>query len=323
VYGQTVFKIRIEMEDVTIGLALGVGAARGWAHIGIIRGLIDIGIQPDIVCGTSAGALVGGSYAAGHLEELEKWLLTLDRLSVARFFDLSLTSGGLIAGKRIIGFFIDRFGDYDIQSLPKTYGAVATDLMTGHEIWFRSGSLMDAVRASISMPGIFEPFYLDGKWYVDGGIVNPVPVSLCRYLGADVVIAVDVNRGRLRKSPETSKFKFSSKSEDETVIENDDDRLPVSLPKKVKDRIGNALSHIWQGNSTKPGLLFVLNNSAHFMQERITLSRLACDPPDFILHPNVSAIGFMDFHRAAEAIEVGKQCVRNNERDLTHCLDKK
>ena len=311
------------MEDVTIGLALGVGAARGWAHIGIIRGLIDIGIQPDIVCGTSAGALVGGSYAAGHLEELEKWLLSLDRLSVARFFDLSLTSGGLIAGKRIIGFFIDRFGDYDIQSLPKTYGAVATDLMTGHEIWFRSGSLMDAVRASISMPGIFEPFHLDGKWYVDGGIVNPVPVSLCRYLGADVVIAVDVNRGRLGRSPETSKFKFSSKSEDETVIENDYDHLSVSLPKKVKDRIGNALSHIWQGNSTKPGLLFVLNNSAHFMQERITLSRLACDPPDFILHPNVSAVGFMDFHRAAEAIEIGKQCVKKKECDLTFCLDKK
>jgi predicted acylesterase/phospholipase RssA len=120
-----------------------------------------------------------------------------------------------------------------------------------------------------------------------------------------------------------SKLKFSSKSEDETVIENDDDHLSVSLPKKVKDRIGNALSHIWQGNSTKPGLLFVLNNSAHFMQERITLSRLACDPPDFILHPNVSAVGFMDFHRAAEAIEIGKQCVKNNECELTLCLDEK
>jgi NTE family protein len=311
------------MENVTIGLALGVGAARGWAHIGIIQALVDIGIRPDVVCGTSAGALVGGSYAAGHLEELEKWLLSLDRLSVARFFDLSLTSGGLIAGKRIIGFFIDRFGDYGIQSLPKTFGAVATDLMTGHEVWFRSGSLMDAVRASISMPGIFEPFQLDGRWYVDGGIVNPVPVSLCRSLGADIVIAVDVNRGRISKLPDTSKFKSSGKTEDETVIENDDDPISVSLPKKVKDRIGIALSHIWQGNSSKPGLLFVLNNSAHFMQERITLSRLACDPPDFILHPNASAIGFMDFHRAAEAIEIGKQCVKNNECDLTLCLDMK
>jgi NTE family protein len=266
---------------------------------------------------------VGGSYTAGHLGELEDWLLSLDRLSVARFFDLSLTSGGLIAGKRIIGFFVDRFGDYDIQSLPKAYGAVATDLMTGHEVWFRSGSLMDAVRASISMPGIFEPFQLDGRWYIDGGIVNPVPVSLCRSLGADIVIAVDVNRGRLCRSPETFKFKPSSKTEDETVTENDADHLSVSLPKKIKDRIGNALSHIWHGNSAKPGLLFVLNNSAHFMQERITLSRLACDPPDVILHPNASAIGFMDFHRAAEAIEIGKQCVKNNECDLTLCLEKK
>ena len=311
------------MEDVTIGLALGVGAARGWAHIGIIQGLVDIGIRPDVVCGTSAGALVGGSYAAGHLEELEKWLLSLDRLSVARFFDLSLTSGGLIAGKRIIGFFVDRFGDYDIQSLPKTYGAVATDLMTGHEVWFRSGSLMDAVRASISMPGIFEPFQLDGRWYVDGGIVNPVPVSLCRSLGADIVIAVDVNSGRIGKLPDNSKLKSSNKTEDETVTENDDDPPSVSLPKKVKDRIGDALSNIWQGNSAKPGLLFVLNNSAHFMQERITLSRLACDPPDFILRPNASVIGFMDFHRAAEVIEIGKQCVKKNECELTSCFDKK
>ena len=311
------------MEDVTIGLALGVGAARGWAHIGIIQGLVDIGIRPDVVCGTSAGALVGGSYAAGHIEELEEWLLSLDRLSVARFFDLSLTSGGLIAGKRIIGFFIDRFGDYDIQSLPKTYGAVATDLMTGHEVWFRSGSLMDAVRASISMPGIFEPFQLDGRWYVDGGIVNPVPVSLCRSLGADVVIAVDVNTGRISKLPDNSKLKSLSKTKYETVTEKDDDIPSVSLPKKVKDRIGNALTNIWQGNSTKPGLLFVLNNSAHFMQARITLSRLACDPPDFILRPNASAIGFMDFHRAAEAIEIGKKCVKNNECELTLCLDNK
>ena len=311
------------MEDVTIGLALGVGAARGWAHIGIIKGLIDIGIRPDVVCGTSAGALVGGSYAAGHLEELEDWLLSLDRLSVARFFDLSLTSGGLIAGKRIIGFFVDRFGDYDIQSLPKIYGAVATDLMTGHEVWFRSGSLMDAVRASISMPGIFEPFQLDGRWYIDGGIVNPVPVSLCRSLGADVVIAVDVNSGRTSNLIDNSNLTSSSKTEYDTVTENDDDPPSVSLPKKVKDRIGNALSHIWQGNSAKPGLLFVLNNSAHFMQKRITLSRLACDPPDFILRPNASAIGFMDFHRAAEAIEIGKQCVKKNECELTICFDKK
>jgi NTE family protein len=318
-----ILRIRFEMEDETIGLALGVGAARGWAHIGVIQGLVDIGIRPKVVCGTSAGALVGGSYAAGHLEELEDWLLSLDRLSVARFFDLSLTSGGLIAGKRIIGFFLDRFGDYDIQSLPKAYGAVATDLMTGHEVWFRSGSLMDAVRASISMPGIFEPFHLDGRWYVDGGVVNPVPVSLCRSLGADIVIAVDVNSGKISRSPVNPKIKSSSKTKDEIVTENDDEPLSASLPKKFKDRIGNALSHIWQGNSAKPGLLFVLNNSAHFMQERITLSRLACDPPDFILHPNASAIGFMDFHRAAEAIAIGKQCVKKNECELTLCLNMK
>ncbi len=182
------------MESIKIGLALGSGAARGWAHIGVIQALAENGIHPDIVCGTSAGALVGGAYVAGHMGDLEHWLRTLNRAAVARFFDLSLTSGGLIAGKRIINFFNKRFGDFEIESLPIRFAAVATELTTGHEIWFRTGSMLDAVRASISVPGIFEPFHLNGRWYVDGGIVNPVPVSVCRALGADIVIAVNLNK---------------------------------------------------------------------------------------------------------------------------------
>ncbi len=311
------------MKDVCIGITLGARAARGWAHIGVLQEIDKIGIQPDVVCGSSAGALVGGSYVAGHLEELEKWLLTLDKLDVARFLDLSLANGGLIAGKRIIGFFRDRFGDSEIDSLPKPYGAVATDLITGHEIWFRSGSLLDAVRASISIPGIFEPFHLNGNWYVDGGVLNPVPVSLCRALGADIIIAVDVNTGMLNKPPEDSVKRIPGITNDQLINDRDYDPFSSSISRNVKDRIGEVLSKVWSGNNKKkPGLFTVINNSVHFMQEHITRNRLAYDPPDILLHPQTGGIGFMDFHRAAEAIEAGKDCVRKNKTELLDSVNR-
>ncbi len=310
--------------EVRIGLALGAGAARGWAHIGVLKEIERIGIEPEIVCGCSAGALVGGSYVSGHLEDLEQWLLTLDRLAVARFYDVSLTSGGLIAGKRIIGFFRERFGDFDIASLPKGYGAVATDLDTGEEVWFRSGSLLDAVRASISMPGIFEPFYHEGKSYIDGGIVNPIPVSLCRALGAESVIAVDVSsdwtaghseRGEPKSFEESQPGRTGGGEDDRT----DDHPLASSISHRFKDRIDGIFHRIWDRSNKRPGLFAVMNRSIHFMQETITRSRLECDPADLLLCPKTGHIGLMEFHRASEAIAAGKDCVQANEAAL-NCL---
>lgn len=175
-----------------IGLALGGGSARGWAHIGVIRALQDAGIEPDIVCGTSIGALVGAAYVGGELDPLEAWVRSLRLQTVVGFLDFSLT-GGLIKGEKLIGFFRNHFVDRDIRELARPFGAVATDLQRGREVWLREGPVTDAVRASIALPGLFTPVQLDGRWLVDGGLVNPVPVSLCRAMGADLVIAVDLN----------------------------------------------------------------------------------------------------------------------------------
>jgi NTE family protein len=175
-----------------IGLALGSGAARGWSHIGVIRVLENAGISPSIVCGTSIGALVGAAYAAKELDPLETWVRSLTWQNVLGFLDLRF-GGGLITGARLFDFFRARFADPGIAALSRTYGAVATEVATGREVWLREGPVLDAVRASIAMPGLFTPFEQDGRLLVDGGLVNPVPVSLCRALGADVVIAVDLN----------------------------------------------------------------------------------------------------------------------------------
>jgi NTE family protein len=175
-----------------IGVALGSGSARGWSHIGVLRTLIDAGIEPDIVCGSSIGALVGAAYVDGDLDRLEEWTRSLTMQTVIGFLDFSLGSG-LIKGEKLIEFFRSHFVDRDITELPLPFGAVATDLQSGREIWLREGPVSDAVRASIALPGLFTPYRYQEKWLVDGGLVNPVPVSLCRAMGADWVIAVDTN----------------------------------------------------------------------------------------------------------------------------------
>src|SRR5690554_6622163 len=175
-----------------IGLALGSGSARGWSHIGIIRVLEEAGISPDIVCGTSIGSLVGAAYADGQLESLEKWVRGLTWQSVVGLLDFSI-NGGLIHGEKLFSFLRAHFKEQDVASLSKAFDAVATELMTGREVWLREGSVIDAVRASAALPGLFRPSQLNGRLLVDGALVNPVPVSLCRAMGADIVIAVDLN----------------------------------------------------------------------------------------------------------------------------------
>jgi len=179
-----------------VGLALGSGSARGWAHIGVIRALEERGIKPDLICGCSIGALVGGAYASGELDKLEKWVTGLAWTTVLRLMDLTW-KGGLISGNRLFNLFRMLFEKRDIADLPIKFGAIATELSTGREVWLQHGDLLDAVRASCAMPGLFAPVLRDGAVLVDGGLVNPVPVSMCRALGADVVIAVDLSWGKL------------------------------------------------------------------------------------------------------------------------------
>jgi len=175
-----------------IGIALGAGSARGWAHIGVLQALAAAGIKPHQVCGTSVGALVGAVYAGDELDELEAWVTALTWRKVVGYFDLSFGSG-LLKGEKLFDHLRSGLLDKRIEDLKRPFAAVATDLANGREIWLREGLVADAVRASIAMPGLFTPNLRDGRLLVDGALVNPVPVSLARALDADFVIAVDLS----------------------------------------------------------------------------------------------------------------------------------
>ncbi len=298
------------MNNLRIGLALGSGAARGLAHIGIIRALHDMGIRPDIVCGCSAGAVVGGAYAAGYLDTLEEWVRSLTRKAVVGFLDVSLLSGGVIAGERFINFFGEQIGDVHIETLPVPFASVATELVTGREIWFRSGPLVDAVRASISLPGVLAPVQINDKWLVDGGIVNPVPVSICRAMGADLVIAVNLNSGLVGRHFEENQRKDQKSGTPHVGY------LANRIKKGLKGGMEMVLSQVWRGESNRPGLFDVIAGSINIMQDRITRSRMAGDPPDLVLVPHLEHLGLLEFYRADEAIEEGKNCVRKEEMSI-------
>ncbi|MES9930705.1 MAG: patatin-like phospholipase family protein, partial [Candidatus Thiodiazotropha sp. 6PDIVS] len=202
-------------EQLKIGLALGSGAARGWSHIGIIKGLAELGIEPEIVCGSSIGALVGAAYAADKLDLMESWSRSLTWKEIIRFLDPSLIGGGFIQGEKLTEFVSEHVEEMEFNQMKRQLGIVATELESGREVWFRSGPVMEAVRASISLPGLFTPLQHNGRWLVDGGLANPVPVSLCRAMGADLVIAVNLNGDILGKH-----FKRSSEKAEERKQES-------------------------------------------------------------------------------------------------------
>jgi len=184
-----------------IGIALGSGFSRGWAHIGVVSRLEAAGLGPDIVCGTSIGALIGGAYIAGRLKELETWARSLTKRRVARLFDFGLGIGGLISGRRIAQSLHPDLRRLAVEELDRPFVAVATDLASGHEVWIRNGLLIDAMRASYAVPGLFAPRYHSGRWLIDGALVNPVPVSVCRALGAHVTIAINLNADSMEEVP--------------------------------------------------------------------------------------------------------------------------
>ena len=284
---------------------LGSGSARGWAHIGIIKTLKQAGIEPDIVCGTSIGALVGAAYAAGQFDRLEQWVRKVTWQDVVGFLDISL-DGGLIKGEKLFKNFRDHFSDADFGDLKTPFAAVSTDLESGREVWLQKGSVLDAVRASIALPGLFTPVRNDGRFLVDGGLVNPVPVSVARAMGAEIVIAVDLNSdliGRhMRHESDVSKAATESES---------------SLLVKLQSGIASLMSSDTEGEQAKmPSMLDVLAASINIMQVRVTRGRLAGEPPDLIIAPRLARMELMDFHRAAEAIEEGCKATEDLLPDL-------
>jgi NTE family protein len=279
-----------------IALALGGGSARGWAHIGVIRALEAEGVVPDIICGTSIGALVGAARASGELDRLQAWTEALTWQQVLGFFDLSLASG-LIKGERLFSFFREHFADRPIGELPLPFGCVATDLGSGREVWLRDGSVFDAVRASVALPGLFTPVRRDGRWLVDGGLVDPVPVTLARAMGADLVIAVDLGVDSLAR--------WMKDAEPASTP----DTSPETPPASLLDRLLASLNGFAGDHDAAPPMLDVLAASLNILQTRITRSRLAGDPPDVLVRPRVGEIALMDFHRAADAIAAGRRAV--------------
>jgi len=283
-----------------IALALGAGAARGWAHVGVIRALEEANIPIDIVCGTSIGSMVGAAYASGEFDRFEQWINDLTLMDVIGLMDVTL-SGGLLKGEKLTDFFEKTFTDPPIESLDLPFAAVATDLSTGAEVWLQEGSTAHAVRASMALPGVLTPVLHDGRTLVDGGLVNPVPVSLARALGADIVIAVDLNADILGRHMSQEKAQSLSAANQSSITE-------------WFKRAQLTLANQWPIFAAKesppiPSLFDVVASSINIMQVRITRSRMAGDPADAVVTPYLARLGLMDFHRGPEAVEQGQLAV--------------
>lgn len=288
-----------------LGLALGGGAARGWTHIGVLRTLARAGVKPDIIAGTSIGSLVGGIHAAGRLDDLQDWAVSLTKRRIVGLMDFHIGGSGLISGDRLRRLLGAELMDVRIEDLATKYAAIATELGTGHEIWLTHGSLVDAMRASYALPGVFDPVRLGGRWLMDGALVNPIPVSAARAMGADVVVCVNLNgdpggRGTTIQSHRAER--------DPTSLTPDLEVRPSApwlssfsgAARRVRSLVGRA-----QDDNPAPGLVGVMIDAFNITQDRISRSRLAGDPPDVMISLRLAKIGLFDFHRAAEAIEQG------------------
>ncbi len=290
-----------------IGLALGGGAARGWAHIGVLEVLTEAGFGPDVIAGTSIGAVVGGCFSAGKLPALTEFAMGLTKRRVVGLMDFHIGGAGLISGGRLKRLLERDLVGIRIEALPQRFVAVATELGTGHEIWLTHGPLVEALRASYALPGVFDPVKLGGRWLMDGALVNPVPVTAARALGADVVICVNLN---------------SDLSGRGTTIQNhSSDPDPAPLPEldirptsRWLDGINGAARRmrgfLGRASNDQPGLAGVMVDAFNITQDRISRSRLAGDPPDVMIGPKLAKVGLFDFHRADEAMELGRVAAR-------------
>jgi NTE family protein len=289
-----------------IGLALGGGAARGFAHIGIVRALIAHGIVPNVVVGTSIGAVIGGAYAAGHLDTLEEWARSLQPRSVLGYLDIRLNGSGLIGGDKLASQLEAALGQTLIEDLPLKFATVATEVRTGHEIWLTRGRMVDAMRASYALPGIFAPVLVGDRWLVDGALVNPVPVSAARAMGAEIVIAANLSSDVFAHS--TTIYSHGPSAEVAVAVKPEA-AIDAAPPKR--GGFGRLFSpertvkREFFGGGGRPGISTVMVDAFNIMQDRITRARLAGDPPDLLISPRVGQIGWFDFHRADDLIAHG------------------
>lgn len=291
-----------------IGLALGSGSARGWSHIGIIEALHEKGITPDIICGCSIGAMVGAAYVADKMTPLKHWILKLNWREIASLLSIGLSNGGLIDGEVFEELMVKLNIDGLIEKYPMPFAAVATDLSTGREIWLHEGPIHEAVRASMAMPGIFSPAKDGDRWLLDGGLVNPVPVSTCRALGADLTIAVNLNSDIMDRRTVSAVGEHEQDTDQAArpeVLESVLQRVPLS----IRHSISQITPRLLTSKRSAPSYFDVFASSINIMQDQITRSRLAGEPPHVILMPRLAHVDLFDFHKAEEAIAEGRACV--------------
>ena len=302
-----------------IGLALGGGAARGFAHIGILRTLLAYGIVPHVVVGTSIGAVVGGAYAAGHLDTLEEWARGLQPRNIFGYLDIRLNGSGLIGGTKLAAQLEAAMGDSLIENLPIKFATVATEVRTGREIWLTHGRIVDAMRASYALPGIFSPVLVGDRWLVDGALVNPVPVSAARAFGAEIVIAANLSSDVFAHS--TTIYSHGAPAE---VAPTPDVLDPAPPPKRGFSRLFSperTMKREFFGGGGRPGISTVMVDAFNIMQDRITRARLAGDPPDLLISPRVGQIGWFDFHRADELIAHGTKAAERAIESIQEAID--
>lgn len=305
-----------------IGLALGTGSARGWAHIGVINALNEANIKVDYVAGVSIGAVVGAVYAAGNIKALQDVALQLNWKQILSFVDIVFPKSGLIDGNKIADFIRMYIKAKNIEDLPLPFCAVSTDLATGKEIIIKKGDVVEAVRASISTPGIFTPVIKDNMTLVDGGIVNSVPVSVARKMGADIVIAVDLthdiisNRGIGKIQTVSPESMQMDKASDIRPVKKQ--KFLASLNTKIRSIDMSALTQIkqWTKINTLPNIFEVLLGSLYIMEAQITSIQLKSDPPDLLIQPKLGHLRYLEFHRAQEAILEGYKATKFSLKNL-------
>jgi NTE family protein len=298
-----------------LGIALGAGGARGWSHIGVLLELNAQGIFPEIVAGTSIGALVGGAYAAGKLNELEIFARSLTRKRVISLMDVSFSGVSFLGGERLRRELEQEFSGLSFEDLDKKFATVATEVGTGHEIWLTKGDVGDAIRASYALPGIFEPVKINGRWLFDGALVNPIPVTLCRALGAEVVVAVNlVGDTTFRATIIDDRVSI------EPAIETYDLGEPPAgrtLGARIFGGMGGNLRRLFgKREDGAPGIGIAMMDAFNIAQGRISRSRLAGDPPDVLVNARLGTIGLFDFHRADELIAIGREATRRVVHDI-------
>ncbi|MCG8707693.1 patatin-like phospholipase RssA [Brenneria sp. 4F2] len=300
------------MRKIKIGLALSSGAAKGWAHIGVINALTELGIEVDVVAGCSVGALVGAAYATQQLDVMERWVCGFGYWDVIRLMDLSWQRGGLLRGDKVFNNVKNLLRAKQIEDCTIKYGVVATNLSTGRELWLTKGDLHQSIRASCSIPGLLSPVWFNGYWLVDGAVVNPVPVSLARAMGADVVIAVDLQQDACLDHHDLLSIKPTT-PESEVDADSDDWR------RKIRKRLSRRGR---QPAEVSPTAMEIMSTSIHILENRLKMTRMAGDPPDVLVQPYCPQIATLDFHRAQEAIEAGRQAVEKKRDELLPLVNK-